>query len=77
MSSQEPISERARRLLRQRPIRIEEELLPLDPLTLILLLPFLPLYLLLISLTQPRKRVAVTEIEKTPAGWRIIEYERS
>ena len=48
----------------------------LDPLTFILLLPFLPLYLLFQMFSQSRPRLTITEIERTPTGYRILEYSR-
>jgi hypothetical protein len=59
---------------------IEEpaEIFRLDPLTFILLLPFLPLYILaniFFSSAQSR-RVRVTRIERLPeGGYEIIEVE--
>jgi hypothetical protein len=51
----------------------------LDPITFILLLPFLPLYFLSIifqSTFQPR-RIRITRIEKLPdGGYEIIEVEK-
>ena len=81
------LSEQARRLLEGEPIveRIETPVeaqpsLFRDPLTFILMLPFLPFYLLamILSSTQTsQRRIAVTEIERTPGGgWKIFEYER-
>lgn len=80
------LAERATRLLEQPKSIIIEEPTPLqqswprlDPLTFILLLPFLPFYLLftLLSQTQSQRRVAVTRIEKLPGGgYEIMEYER-
>ncbi len=74
------ISERARRILEssnrvvfEEPIRYRELV---DPITFIIMLPFLPLYIIYMVFTHGRRRLAVTEIERTPTGWRILEYER-
>jgi len=51
----------------------------LDPLTFILLLPFLPLYFLAVLLQSlaPQRRIRITRIEKLPeGGYEIIEVER-
>lgn len=54
--------------------------LGMDPLTFILMLPFLPFYLIFNAIgggSATQRRLAVTEIEKTPTGgWKIFEYER-
>jgi len=79
------VAERARRLLEEKPSRIViEEPTPqaeptLDPILFLLILPFLPLYLLymaFLTTAQPRRRITITEIERTPTGYRILEIER-
>lgn len=74
------IAERARKLLEEQPTRIVVEeptpSTPSDPIIFILMLPFLPLYFLYMAFmqtAQPRKRVTITEIERTPTGYRILE----
>lgn len=54
----------------------------LDPILVLVLLPFLPLVLLaqyLYSMqsiyARPRRRILITEIERTSTGYRILEYE--
>lgn len=49
----------------------------LDPLTFILIFPFLPFYLFtLMFLNMHQRRVSVVQIERTPTGYVILEYER-
>jgi hypothetical protein len=49
----------------------------LDPLTFILLLPFLPLYFLAVLFQSSQRRIRITRIEKLPeGGYEIIEVER-
>ena len=76
------VARRANRILSEKPVYVVEErpsqtTQTLDLLTLILLMPFLPLIVLLRFLQiQPRRRIAVTRIEKLPnGGYEIIEYE--
>lgn len=50
-----------------------------DPLTFLLMLPFLPFFLIFQAIQGGggTRRTAITEIERTTGGgWRIFEYER-
>lgn len=75
------VADRARQILRTGSGYVVEE--PayergLEPLVALLLLPFLPLILLyqvLVSVSKPRRRIMITEIERTETGYRILEYE--
>jgi len=75
------VADRAKRILRTRSGYVVEEPVyerELEPLVALLLLPFLPLILLyqvLISFSKPRRRIMITEIERTETGYRILEYE--
>jgi len=77
------LSDRAERLQRTASGYIIEQpsapKLPyLDPLTFILILPFLPLYLLFVFMQSiGGSRITITRIEKLPGGgYEIIEYTR-
>lgn len=84
----EPETGRPRRLLLKTPLGyvIEEPKseVPQGPLGLLLplVLPLFPricMLLMFLSRLRPFRqggRVAVTEIERTPTGYRIMEYER-
>lgn len=49
----------------------------LDPITFILIFPFLPFYLFtLMFLNMYQRRISVVQIERTPTGYIILEYER-
>ncbi|MEM1710526.1 MAG: hypothetical protein QW820_06515 [Sulfolobales archaeon] len=75
------LADRARRLLRTRSGYVVEEPVyegGLEPLVALLLLPFLPLILLyqvLFNFAKARRRIMITEIERTETGYRILEYE--
>lgn len=77
----EEVADRARRIMRTRSGYVVEEPVQdrayLDPLLLLLLLPFLPLILMyqVLYSTKPRRRILITEIERTETGYRILEYE--
>ncbi|MEM4049241.1 MAG: hypothetical protein QW750_08220 [Zestosphaera sp.] len=81
MSVDVELAERARRIIRtQSGYVVEEpnyERFRLDPLLAILLLPFLPFILIAQAIysIQPRRRILITEIERTQTGYRILEYE--
>ncbi|MEM0261748.1 MAG: hypothetical protein QXN17_03740 [Nitrososphaerota archaeon] len=71
--------ERAKHIMNSRPTYVIEEpiyeRLNIDPFMTILLLPFLPFILIAQAIIKPRRRLLITEIEKTQTGYRILEYE--
>ncbi|MEM1868554.1 MAG: hypothetical protein QXU90_00370 [Acidilobaceae archaeon] len=80
------VADRAERIMKTRSGYVVEEPVydrfRLDPLLALILLPFLPLILIAQSLyslqsiyVKPRRRILITEIERTPTGYRILEYE--
>ncbi len=75
------VADRAKRILRTRSGYVVEEPVydrSLELLVALILLPFLPLilmYQVLIGFSKPRRRIVITEIERTETGYRILEYE--